>query len=322
MSEETNIWIVIPVYNAEKYLKECLDSIKNQNCQNFTCIMVNDGSTDKSEEICSSYTSDNRFILISQKNKGVSAARNAGIEYAIENRYSERDSICFLDADDTIDLTFLELMSSAYVQKKTDLSICGWNDIFIDKKEKHTNVFEFDFTYSIQKDFIELINFVRAVWAKLYSLAIIQEHCLRFDEKMNVAEDQKFNIEFLSATQNYYYIPQALYNYYKHNGSSLTETRNEQSLQSEIINLKSYISFLKALKIDNSDYLINKLILGIINRYKDTKFKSSLKNFSKFSCPYSPKLTKLEKIGIFSLKHGLLHLYYFFYTIRNMQVIK
>ncbi|RAX51709.1 hypothetical protein CCY99_08530 [Helicobacter sp. 16-1353] len=80
--ERINFFVIIPIYNVEKYLKTCLDSVLNQSYRNFKAILINDGSTDKSGEIAEIYAKkDERFILINQANGGLSLARNAGIEY-------------------------------------------------------------------------------------------------------------------------------------------------------------------------------------------------------------------------------------------------
>ncbi|RDU56637.1 glycosyltransferase [Helicobacter sp. MIT 99-5507] len=74
-------YIIIPIYNVESYLKDCLDSVLNQSYKNFKAIMINDGSMDYSKEIAKDYTQDDRFILIDQENQGLSIARNTGLDY-------------------------------------------------------------------------------------------------------------------------------------------------------------------------------------------------------------------------------------------------
>lgn len=99
------ISIVIPIYNAEKYLEECLNSIKNQTYKNFEVIMVNDGSKDDSETICMNFLrSDSRFRYLKKENAGVSSARNVGLDNV------EGDYITFIDADDWVDENYLELL--------------------------------------------------------------------------------------------------------------------------------------------------------------------------------------------------------------------
>ena len=100
------ISIVVPIYNVEKYLRECLDSISEQTYKNFECIMVNDGSTDSSQQIAEEYLEDSRFTLINQSNKGLSGARNTGISHIRE----ESTFVSFVDSDDYIYPDFLETL--------------------------------------------------------------------------------------------------------------------------------------------------------------------------------------------------------------------
>ena len=110
--------IVVPVYNAEKYLPKCIDSILNQTFKNFELILVNDGSKDNSLIICEDYkVSDRRIKVINKKNEGVSIARNIGINSA-KGKY-----IMFIDSDDWIESNMVEKMYDAI--QNSDIAICG-----------------------------------------------------------------------------------------------------------------------------------------------------------------------------------------------------
>ena len=99
------ISIIVPIYNVEKYLRQCLDSIMNQTYQNFECLLINDGSPDNSANICREYVDkDSRFKYFEKENGGVSSARNLGIEY------SKGEYITFIDSDDWVDSDYLELL--------------------------------------------------------------------------------------------------------------------------------------------------------------------------------------------------------------------
>ena len=100
------ISIVVPVYNVENYLRQCLDSISEQTYKNFECILINDGSTDNSKQIAEEYLTDSRFKLINQSNKGLSGARNTGISHIRE----ESTFVAFVDSDDYIYSDFLETL--------------------------------------------------------------------------------------------------------------------------------------------------------------------------------------------------------------------
>lgn len=104
------ITLIVPIYNVEDYLGQCLDSIQNQTYKNFICIMVNDGSTDNSKEIAENYLTDERFILINQENKGLSGARNTGLDYLFEKSIEQQmgNYVSFIDSDDVISPGYLE----------------------------------------------------------------------------------------------------------------------------------------------------------------------------------------------------------------------
>lgn len=130
MEWKPKISIIVPIYNVEDYLKECLDSIQNQTFTDFECIMVNDGSTDSSKEIAEQYLVDNRFYLLNQPNSGQSVARNKGLLLA------KGEFICFVDSDDIIHPRLLELLV-AYIQEDVDIVEADFTDnldVFIEEK--------------------------------------------------------------------------------------------------------------------------------------------------------------------------------------------
>ena len=117
MSNDIKISIIIPVYNVEKYLKQCLDNIIKQIFTDFECICVNDGSTDSSLKILQEYASkDNRFKIINQENKGLAESRNIGLSVAIG------DYVLFIDSDDFIDNNFCEVLYND--AKKYNCDVC------------------------------------------------------------------------------------------------------------------------------------------------------------------------------------------------------
>ncbi|EKY8174901.1 glycosyltransferase family 2 protein, partial [Enterococcus faecalis] len=110
--------VVIPVYNVEKYVEKCLDSVINQTYQNLEIIIVNDGSTDNSLSVCQKKKlSDSRIKLINKENGGLSSARNAGIECA------QGEFICFIDSDDWIELDYIEVLLNGMENTNVDISV-------------------------------------------------------------------------------------------------------------------------------------------------------------------------------------------------------
>ncbi|OTP26705.1 glycosyltransferase family 2 protein [Enterococcus mundtii] len=123
------ISIIVPVYNVEKYLRNCVDSILNQTFKNFELILVDDGSLDDSGKICDEYVKkDKRVRVLHKENGGLSSARNAGIEYA-HGRY-----LGFIDSDDYIEPDMYELLYNNMVHEDADLSICGIYDVYEGKE--------------------------------------------------------------------------------------------------------------------------------------------------------------------------------------------
>lgn len=108
------VYVVIPIYNVEKYLRECIESVLSQSYLNLRLILVNDGSTDGSGEIARSYLSDSRVALITQENKGLSAARNAGMHKAMKESLYGDDILIFLDSDDALNKTYVQSIVCAF----------------------------------------------------------------------------------------------------------------------------------------------------------------------------------------------------------------
>ena len=113
------ISIIVPIFNTEKYLHQCLDSILSQSYENFECLLINDGSTDASASICREYVAkDARFRYFEKENGGVSSARNLGIERSGGGAY-----ITFIDSDDWVEFDYLEVLYSAIIQENADISV-------------------------------------------------------------------------------------------------------------------------------------------------------------------------------------------------------
>ena len=122
--------VIVPIYNTEKFLRKCIESIVNQTLQEIEIILINDGSTDNSHNICLEYTEKypEKIRYINNKNIGCSATRNLGIELA------NGEYIAFVDSDDYIEKEMYEEMYTKTLKEKSDIVICGFNYIFSDKK--------------------------------------------------------------------------------------------------------------------------------------------------------------------------------------------
>ena len=190
------ISVIVPIYNVAKYLPTCLNSIINQTYQNLEIILIDDGSTDNSGKIADQYAQkDPRIKVIHQPNQGQSTARNIGIQLA------KGDYIGFIDGDDEVKPTFIESLFSAYDQN-TSLSVCGIHykrlksksaeDVYINPiRSQHKNE-----TY--QAYILYLLAIDGRMYSsvnKLYRADLVKT--LKFDIKLNFAEDTKFVLDYL-----------------------------------------------------------------------------------------------------------------------------
>ncbi|MGV4529436.1 glycosyltransferase family 2 protein [Ornithobacterium rhinotracheale] len=159
------ISVIVPIYNSDRYLRQCLESIQNQTFQDFEVILINDGSSDNSQSICEEFTTnDDRFKLINQENKGLSEARNIGLQQA------SGDYICFVDSDDWLELNMLELLHGDITKENADISCCGY---YIAKPNKNIPIWhQGDSVMWNRKEALSrlLINkeMKDFAWAKLY----------------------------------------------------------------------------------------------------------------------------------------------------------
>lgn len=225
---QEKVAVIVPVFNSEKYIARCLNSILNQSYKNFIVIVVNDGSTDGTSKILESYKiKDSRVIVIGQNNKGQAAARNIGLELA------ERDEkvryISFVDSDDCIDRHFLITHISNLVENKADISVCGYvgtSEINKCKKFPPKKIFS-------QSDFVKMIfsygewklsyGCGGMVWKQLYKAEAIRG--VRFIEDKNLVDDEIFCLTLSKLVTRFVYIPQNLY-YYSYVPSSLSHKNN------------------------------------------------------------------------------------------------
>jgi glycosyltransferase involved in cell wall biosynthesis len=157
------ISIIIPVYNVEKYLENCLNSVINQSYANLEIILVDDGSTDNSSKICDEYKKkDDRIKIIHKKNGGLSEARNIGIENS-NGKY-----ITFIDSDDTVELNYLEYLYKLIIENDADMSVCYFN--IVNGKIKKISLSENKKIYSSKEALKEMLlnNFPVSATAKLF----------------------------------------------------------------------------------------------------------------------------------------------------------
>ncbi len=236
---EEIISIIVPVYNVESYLAQCLDSLINQTYKNIEIICVNDGSSDGSSAILEKYAkTDFRIKTINQSNRGLSEARNTGIKYAI-GKY-----IMFVDSDDWIELSTCQYAWNATKNGQIDLIFWGyvrefqnqskekrffWKDAqFFDRNAVHSQLHRrVCGLLGEELAHPEYANAIETAWGKLYKTEKIKN--IRFvDTKKIGTEDALFNLYALGNIESAVYLDQCFNHYRKTNTLSLTSTYKEK----------------------------------------------------------------------------------------------
>lgn len=227
--ERDLISIIVPVYNAEKYITRCVQSILEQEYTNFELILIDDGSTDESSNILSRLSkSDDRILVLNQKNSGVSQARNNGLQH------SSGAWIMFVDADDYIAPSALARMFSIAVKTSADIVAFEYytckNAERVPSKflnDRDIKIYSGDERINLIKSCIESRAYgntqgptnIGVPWAKLYRREVVSEDW--FDIKLTHMEDTIFNINVLMKAKRITYVPEALYFYVIHAESTV-----------------------------------------------------------------------------------------------------
>lgn len=222
------ISVIIPVYNTEKYLTECLDSLIAQDFKDWECILVNDGSTDQSGLICDQYAqADKRFRVFHTKNSGVSIARNTGITHA-SGKY-----ITFIDSDDMVDNTYLTHLYEGMMESKADLVVCGLQRLLTSGEIRKLSAQGRVQIGSENTDlFVELHSkfLLYGPVVKLYHTHIIKDQQIRFPEGIHFGEDLIFNLAYMSHINTIFAIDSTGYKYRIQDEGNLSSSPHSRNL--------------------------------------------------------------------------------------------
>lgn len=264
------ISVIVPVYNAEFYLRQCIDSIIKQTYTNLEIVLVNDGSTDNSGKICDEYKEiDSRIKVIHKMNGGVSSARNAGLDVCT----SGGDYIAFVDSDDWIESDMFEKLYNEIKRVNGDIVVCGY---YIDKQDqtyiKKLEKGIFVGNDNVLKKCFYNKNFPNAVWCKLYNKNIFNE--VRFPEG-KLYEDMLIILDVLEKTSVVSIIPEAFYHYSQRLNSIMNEKTYHKSFE-KILACENILEKVKVRKPDLMNlaysqlykhymYFLDDIIFGRIN---------------------------------------------------------
>ena len=209
------ISIIVPVYNVEKYLHRCVDSILSQSFTDFKLILVDDGSPDDCGKICDDYAKkDNRISVIHKENGGLSSARNAGLDWVFANSKSEY--VTFIDSDDWVDTDYLRALLDGIKNTASSVSACKFQEVSDDNCEKS---FELNtLIYSGERFCVEQWVYSNAAWAKLIPTSCFEN--LRFPEG-KIHEDAFVMYKILLPCKQLTFIDAPLYCYNIGNDDSI-----------------------------------------------------------------------------------------------------
>ena len=265
------ISVIVPMYNDEKYIKSCLDSVINQNYKDIEIIVVDDGSTDNSLLIVKKIAEkDNRIKIINRKNGGRSIARNTGIEN------STGEFLMFVDADDELEIDAINKLYIAINKENSDISVGSATVVYdVHQELKNNDVWYFSIRYSgiysITDKLIEDIHC--SAWGKLFRRCIIDKYKLRFPEKLNY-EDSYWHWTYLTSCRKISCIKDSVYKYFRRKNSIMSLTFE------------------------------NKENIAIQHVYIVEKIYEFWKNNDEFEFHYNTAISLLETYFWFAIKHS------------------
>lgn len=250
---ETMVTVVVPIYNMEKYLKRCLDSIVNQTFRSFAVLMVDDGSTDSSYSIAKVYEEKYGFELVRQENKGLGGARNTGIELA-KSKY-----IVFPDSDDWLQPNYLEKLVSTAEKFHADVVWCGADYVWDNGTRKRRKLSNMKSFQKIDKtELLRIIDY--ATWDKIYKKELFDG--IRFPEHMS-KQDYACIPRIIAKAEVIIGIDDSLYNYYYR----LDSATNAKKVQMNLLKAQHILEASEML--DNhkdvlSSYFIRNIVCTLI----------------------------------------------------------
>ena len=213
-TDNPKISVIVPVYNVEKYLPRCIDSILAQTFTDFELLLIDDGSTDNSGKICDEYAKkDSRIWVFHKKNRGVSSARNMGIDKA------KGEWICFVDSDDWLDINFLSTVLEDSQMADITFYGCKWQYInksvtcylphdFFSADKNEIEQYLYSLKYNPQK-----FEYLGYTWNKMFRASIIKENSIRFADKLKIREDEVFTLAYCRYIKSLRIKSRANYNY-------------------------------------------------------------------------------------------------------------
>lgn len=256
--------VIIPVFNVEKYLSTCVESVLNQTYNEIEVILVDDGSEDSSGAMCDQFAiTDSRIRIVHKENAGLGYARNTGLEMA------NGEFVVFIDSDDYIDTRMIERLVNKSVETDSDTVFCGLTRVYEDGNEVCVPAFynnrSFVGKQIIDNVLLEMVgskpqdsedaNLFMSVWHALYSMDVVKQNDVRFpSEREIMCEDIMFHIKYLRYANKVTYISDCLY-YYRVNPKSLSQVYDPTRFERQKTLSRAIIVELDKF-VDSKEYLI------------------------------------------------------------------
>ncbi len=300
------ISLIIPIFNSAEYLSDCLDSVLEQTFEDFEVILVNDGSTDNSDDICKAYAErDKRIKYIWQENQGVCVARNTGLDNAIG------EMIYFMDSDDRIEMKGLEILYNEYLKTDADMVVA---DLYFDinGKRRRIRVFGNPIT-TASRDWIDRYEMacigygynpdpgtpksipgLGSLWNKLFKKKVIEDNNIRFDPYvLGIYEDNLFVLNYLEHCKYISYVPEAVYIYRKVDQSN-SRGFKERTLEINDRIFDRITQFILKHKSDRIEDYDKALYMYVIRRLEDSLYVYFFAGENK--SPFNKKLNELKNL--------------------------
>ncbi len=277
--------IIIPIYNTGEYLYKCLDSIIGQELNEIEIILVNDGSTDNSGEICDFYAEkDKRVHVIHKENAGVSVARNTGIKVANGNY------IGFIDSDDWIEKNMYQDLYRCVRETGAEIAMCDATTVYgSDKKEEDTISFLTESIFLDKEDIqaFALKEIAGSACRCIYKRELLEKYGVEFPEGVPLSEDRIFNLNAIGNSSGFYYIKKAYYNRY---------VRKESAVSKYYPNLLQITKQYRRAVLDVIERLwaIDKSYRQIYNQQFLETYLSNVYNLYNINCPLRMKEKKAK----------------------------
>ena len=255
MLEKELISIIVPIYNVENYLRQCLDSIMSQTYQNFECLLINDGSPDHSADICREYVEkDSRFRYFEKENGGVSSARNLGIER------SKGQYITFIDSDDWVDSDYVETLYDELIKENADIAVSTYKRFEMGDNCWYVHAFQRGYdkkVFTNKKLMDELLsldgfdNSSRFVSGKLVHRNMLEN--IAFNVATPYGEDMEFWFKIYMVSDRVVYVNKETYNY--RTDERISKHFTLDAVRSDIQQRLNFIALLSSRGIDTKGYV-------------------------------------------------------------------